>query len=196
MHFILIKNWLINQTKEYVKFQMIPAAFCGTVFTALTMLTAFTDFEIGTEVFKIAHNHYFITGIGILSVLYILKFYPEHLISKSRAGWIKKIHKPFAIFSRLFAAFTVYSLPQLGLLFHTVASQANFDLTTIMAPIGPYEIPAVYALPVTVLVFTSITKEIFLSCDDKPRLFLSTPESYSEKFIKKMFHWIKNGTKF
>lgn len=187
-----ISDLVKNQSKEYIKFLMIPSAFCGTSFSIMTIFTVFTNFEIRIEIFQIAHNHYFIVGIGILSYLYILKFYPDHLNSKNKVGWVKKIHKPFTMILGLFAAFTVYSLPQLGLWFHTVASQTNFDLSIVRAPVGPFEIPVVYALAVIVFAFTSITKEMFLSCDDKPRLFLSTQGSHSEKFIKRIFSWIKS----
>lgn len=187
-----ITDLIKKQFKEYVKFLMIPASFCGTSFSIMTIFTVLTDFEIGIDVFTIAQNPYFITGITILSFFYIWKFYPDHLNSKNKVGWIKKIHKPFTMFSGLFAAFTVYYLPQLSLLFHTVASQTDFDLSTITASIGSFEVPVIYALPVVIFVFTSITKEMFLSCDDKPRMFLSTQESYFEKFFKKIVNWIKN----
>ena len=55
----------------------------------MTIFTAFTDFKIGIDAFTTIQNLYFITGIAILSFLYIWKFYPDHLNSKSKVGWIK-----------------------------------------------------------------------------------------------------------
>lgn len=188
-----LKNLLKNQGLKFLKFQMIPLAFCGLVISILTILTSLTDFQVGVEIFQIIQNPIFLCVMGIFSLDYIYSGYKEQLVAKCQMGYMKYFHKGFALFVGLFAAFTAYMLPQLGLLFTTVASEANFDLQTIVVPIGQWEIPAIFILPIMTISYTGIMKEIFFSMDDKKHLFLtSIPErSHLEEYLIKIYKFLK-----
>lgn len=48
-----VLQFLKNIVISFLKFQMIPAAFCGLLVTVFTLLTSFTDCQVGTELFHI-----------------------------------------------------------------------------------------------------------------------------------------------
>ncbi len=45
-----------------------------------------------------------------------------------------------------------------------------------MIPVGSWELPAMYLLPVITFIFTSMAKEIFISMDGKSGFFLKMPK--------------------
>lgn len=166
-----IWEFIKKRAHEYIKFQMIPAVFCGMLFSILSTLTLHTEFQVGFEFFQIIQNPIFIAIMGVFSFDYIYTLYKEHLESNYHIGWFKKFHKGFALFAGLFAAFNAYFFPQISLLFTTVASEAKFDISSIIIPVGSLEFPVTILLPVATFVFIGMTKEMFISLDGKSGYF-------------------------
>ena len=185
--------FLKSQGLKFLKFQMIPFPFCGMMITMFALITSFTDFQAGIKIFDVLLNPVFVIMVGVLSAEYIYSLYKEQFEAKYQVGNMKHFHKGLALFTGVFAAFIPYLFSQFGFFFTTIASEADFDIQSVMVPIGQWEIPAIFVLPFITVACTVIIKEIFFSMDDKKHLFLTSilERSYLEEYLIKIYKFFK-----
>jgi hypothetical protein len=183
-----MKTLILDNLNDYVKFQMIPAPLCGFVCSILSIITTFTGVTFGIDLFELMYDPLFIVLVGIMSFIYIITFYHAQLSCKCHVGWYKKLHVGFTLFAGMFAAFLAYLLPQITLFFNTVAAMTDFELFTITASFGPFEIPAMIILPIGFSMYVWLVKGIFISMDNKPRLFFTIRKSDLTHDVEKIYN--------